>query len=95
MKKIVILVILLAIGWKLYDRAHPVARNVPAAESVSDAPTIRQLVDTSDKHFTCDGRQHCSQMTSCEEATYFQKNCPGTKMDGDHDGIPCEQQFCR
>lgn len=45
--------------------------------------------------FICDGRQHCSQMRSCEEATYFLKNCPGTKMDGDGDGIPCEQQLCR
>ena len=99
MKKIVILVILMAIGWKLYDRTHvarerPAARHAPTAESLTEAPTIRQLVDTADKHFKCDGRQHCSQMTSCEEATYFQKNCPGTKMDGDHDGIPCEQQHC-
>jgi hypothetical protein len=44
--------------------------------------------------FTCDGRQHCSQMHSCEEATYFLKNCPNTKMDGDYDGIPCENQWC-
>jgi hypothetical protein len=42
----------------------------------------------------CDGRTRCSQMTSCEEATYFLKNCPGTTMDGDHDGVPCEQQWC-
>ena len=44
--------------------------------------------------FSCDGRQHCSQMTSCEEATYFTQYCPNTKMDGNHDGIPCEQQWC-
>lgn len=44
--------------------------------------------------FRCDGRTHCSQMTSCEEAKFFLKNCPGTKMDGDNDGIPCEQQLC-
>lgn len=44
--------------------------------------------------FRCDGRTHCSQMTSCEEATYFQRNCPGTMMDGDNDGIPCEAQWC-
>lgn len=44
--------------------------------------------------FRCDGRLHCSQMTSCAEATYFLKNCPGTEMDGDHDGVPCEQQWC-
>ncbi len=44
--------------------------------------------------FRCDGRIHCSQMTSCAEATYFLRNCPGTKMDGDDDGVPCEQQWC-
>ena len=26
-------------------------------------------------------------MTSCAEATFFLKNCPGTKMDGNNDGI--------
>ena len=45
--------------------------------------------------FTCDGRKHCSQMTSCAEATYFIQHCPNTKMDGNNDGIPCEQQWCR
>ena len=45
------------------------------------------------KYF-CDGRTHCSQMTSCAEATYFLSHCPGTKMDGDNDGIPCEKQWC-
>ena len=44
--------------------------------------------------FACDGRTHCSQMHSCAEATYFLKHCPGTKMDGNHDGVPCEQQWC-
>lgn len=45
--------------------------------------------------FACDGRQHCSQMTSCAEATYFIQHCPNTKMDGNHDGIPCEKQWCK
>ncbi len=44
--------------------------------------------------FKCDGRTQCAQMTSCAEAKYFLKNCSGVKMDGDGDGIPCEQQFC-
>ncbi|MBQ0960945.1 excalibur calcium-binding domain-containing protein [Ideonella sp. 4Y11] len=44
--------------------------------------------------FHCDGRQHCSQMRSCAEAKYFLANCPGVKMDGDGDGVPCEQQWC-
>lgn len=45
--------------------------------------------------YRCDGRIYCSQMTSCEEATWFLKNCPGTKMDGDNDGVPCEKQWCQ
>jgi hypothetical protein len=44
--------------------------------------------------FRCDGRLYCSQMTSCREAKLFLKHCPGVKMDGDRDGVPCEQQWC-
>lgn len=46
------------------------------------------------KRFQCDGRMHCAQMKSCAEATYFVRNCPDTRMDGDGDGIPCESQHC-
>jgi len=50
----------------------------------------------TDEHsaFHCDGRQYCSQMTSCPEAVFFMKNCPDTKMDGDGDRVPCESQWC-
>lgn len=44
--------------------------------------------------FHCDGRTHCSEMTSCAEAQFFLRNCPGVEMDGDSDGEPCEQQWC-
>lgn len=43
--------------------------------------------------YECDGREYCSQMGSYEEAVYFLRHCPNTKMDGDGDGIPCEKQF--
>ncbi|MEQ7757485.1 cold shock domain-containing protein [Xanthomonas sp. WHRI 8391] len=46
-------------------------------------------------HYSCGGRTHCSQMTSCDDATYVLQHCPNTEMDGDHDGVPCEQQWCR
>jgi len=45
--------------------------------------------------FHCDGRTRCTEMTSCAEATYFIRNCPNTRMDGDNDGVPCEDQHCR
>ncbi len=50
---------------------------------------------TSSSSFKCDGRTRCTQMTSCEEAKFFLKNCPNVKMDGDGDGIPCEEQWCK
>lgn len=49
-------------------------------------------VDTS--IFACEGKIHCSEMGSCSEAMFYLKNCPGTKMDGDGDGVPCEKQWC-
>jgi Excalibur calcium-binding domain len=33
-------------------------------------------------------------MTSPEEAQFFLANCPGVKMDGGDDGVPCERQWC-
>ena len=57
-------------------------------------PSAFTAVETSGQSFRCDGRTHCSQMTSCTEARYFLKHCPGTQMDGDGDGEPCEQQWC-
>lgn len=54
-------------------------------------PVQKQVIS----QFKCDGRQHCTQMRSYDEAIFFLRNCPDTKMDGDRDGIPCEQQFGR
>jgi len=54
--------------------------------------TTSQVRETS--RFQCDGRTLCSQMKSCEEATFFLNNCSNTKMDGNGDGIPCEKQWC-
>ena len=42
--------------------------------------------------YHCAGKVHCSEMDSCEEARYYLRNCPNVKIDGDGDGIPCEQQ---
>ncbi|BCS50891.1 DNA-binding protein [Aeromonas jandaei] len=78
-----------------------------SAESVTSAPAIPVSSGESSmglfsdtkaslptRSYQCDGRQYCSQMTSCEEATWFLQNCPDTKMDGEGDGIPCENQWC-
>lgn len=64
-------------------------------DSSGDQSTTRaDSYSTSEPKFRCAGKVYCSEMTSCEEATFYLRNCPGTKMDGDYDGIPCESQWC-
>ena len=65
-------------------------------ESAASAPakTAAPANPPAATGFSCDGRTFCSQMKSCAEATYFLANCPGAKMDGDKNGIPCEKQWC-
>lgn len=64
-------------------------RDVESAQGLTAPPPQR-----SEPERRCDGRTRCSQMTSCAEAKFFLGNCPGVEMDGDHDGVPCEQQWC-
>ena len=52
------------------------------------------IATLDESSFTCDGRDRCPQMRSCAEARWVLRHCPGTKMDGDGDGIPCETQHC-
>lgn len=69
------------------------ARRSPGQEAGDPVP-ISPRGEPGAGTFRCDGRQHCSQMRSCEEATFFLRHCPNTKMDGDRDGVPCESQWC-
>lgn len=66
----------------------------PVKGSIKIVPSEIFRSNKDDDHralgFKCDGRQYCSQMNSRAEAEYFVKNCPNTTMDGDHDGVPCE-----
>jgi len=91
MQRLVLLVIVAILGWYGYN--HYSAR--PRAQFGAVEPTTSATLLTSGSQYKCDGRIYCSQMTSCEEATYFLRNCPGVKMDGNNDGVPCEQQWCR
>ena len=68
----------------------PVTSVAPASPAELAPPD-----STAPQSRRCDGRQHCSQMTSCAEAKFYLGNCPGVKMDGDGDGIPCEDHLCR
>lgn len=67
-------------------------RDVEAA--AAPQPLSAPVAEPPAPSFRCDGRRHCSQMSSCAEAKFFLQNCPGVEMDGDHDGVPCEMQWC-
>lgn len=96
MHRLVLLLIVGILGWQGYakfmnsSRTAEFERQAEHSTNTSGLATL-QATTTS---YRCDGRIHCSQMTSCAEATFFLNNCPGVKMDGDNDGVACEQQWC-
>lgn len=89
MKRILLIALLAFVAWKGYRHfagepavvAGLAAPQTAAMASVAPAPVPA---------FKCDGRQYCTQMNSRAEAEFFVRNCPNTKMDGDRDGEPCE-----
>ncbi|HEV7608954.1 MAG TPA: excalibur calcium-binding domain-containing protein [Steroidobacteraceae bacterium] len=104
MKRVLVGVIIGALALFAWQRTRPhetpVEREAAREEQteikfVTRAPAAAPAAEPEAARFSCDGRVYCSQMTSCEEATWFLRNCPGVKMDGDNDGDPCEQQWCR
>jgi hypothetical protein len=56
--------------------------------------TNRANINSNNSTFQCSGKIYCSEMSSCDEAKFYLRNCPGTKMDGNNNGIPCEKQWC-
>ncbi|MGB2741291.1 MAG: excalibur calcium-binding domain-containing protein [Cognaticolwellia sp.] len=96
--KIVLIFAVIAICAFGYQRlglstASAPVQHIPNTSAPSGSLLNRAFSDTStntNSQFSCDGRQHCSQMTSRAEAVYFTSHCPNTKMDGDGDGVPCE-----
>ena len=88
-KTIGFLVVLGVLGVFVYTRIHEYLLRA----EVTTLPVLSPYQETPSS-FHCDGRTYCSEMSSCEEATFFIRNCPGTKMDGDGDGVPCERQWC-
>lgn len=84
--------------WSAHRMGAGPSLNAPLAARADTAPPTAPLnapvLLAPKASFQCDGRKHCSQMTSCAEAKYFLQHCPDPRMDGNRDGVPCEQQWC-
>lgn len=87
-----IIAIVAAVAWRHSDQHEQrlaYARDHAASQSARPAALARATGG-----YQCTGKQHCSQMASCGEARFYLQHCPDTKMDGDGDGLPCED-MCR
>jgi len=92
---VLVLGVLVWQGYSAYQARSGRAEFVGDDESSETAQLLDQEAASDTRSpYHCDGRVHCSQMTSCEEAEYFLANCPGVKMDGGGDRVPCEKQWC-
>ena len=95
--RLLLTVVIFAAVWGIYSRHRVHTTAVPSFARDPQGKDTSSPTDASEPMqlpFHCDGRTYCSQMTSCEEAKYFLAHCPNVKMDGDHNGIPCERQWC-
>ncbi|MBC7468327.1 MAG: DNA-binding protein [Ramlibacter sp.] len=98
MKRIILILILAAIGWygwgKYQDHGRAQREAALASKPAKQALPLGKG-DAGVSFFTCDGRSQCKQMTSCEEASYFVKNCPGFEAGISGEDASCVQQWCR
>lgn len=102
MRNVLVIVALGALAWYGHEKQNATSFSVVDRSALAEVrgshasrPTPDTLVVPNSQQFACDGREYCSQMRSCAEATYFLQHCPTVKMDGDGDGVPCERQWCR
>ncbi|MCG9747894.1 excalibur calcium-binding domain-containing protein [Shewanella sp. Isolate8] len=94
LRRLITLSLLLGIGF--FGLRQYQALNATPVITYEELPAVEpQEWQPATPKFRCEaGKTHCSHMRSCEEAIYYINNCPDTKMDGNHDGVPCEKQWC-
>ena len=101
MKRIIWILVIAALGWYAFGKYQDHLRAGRAAEAASQS-SKKKVVPASSKagesgvsFFTCDGRNSCVQMTSCEEARYFVKNCGMNSGASGEGASSCEKQWCK
>lgn len=87
------LIIMMIFAFLLLHLMSPKKSNVVETK-VEPSQSFSLTSTQKSKNFHCSGKSECSEMTSCDEAIYYLNNCPETIMDGDGDGLPCEDQWC-
>lgn len=78
------------------DRPNANTYSHPPDRTSKRQPAAGQPGDKSEapSGAQCGAKSTCGQMTSCAEARHYLDDCGLSKLDRDHDGIPCES-LCR
>ncbi|MFY9261987.1 MAG: thermonuclease family protein [Gallionella sp.] len=63
-----------------WRKQHPYQESAPAPTPIAAAP----------RGMSCGNKKYCNQMTTCEEAKYYLNQCGVKRLDGNGDGVPCE-----
>lgn len=58
------------------------------------APSSQTALANNAQPYACGSKTYCREMTSCDEAYFHLRQCGLTRLDGDGDGVPCED-ICR
>jgi transposase len=75
MKRLIVTALVTLVLWQGYAKYQATRAEQRASQGAVEREAAGSM------QFRCDGRTHCSHMTSCAEATFFLKNCHGVKMD--------------
>jgi hypothetical protein len=71
--------------------AAPAAARQAEPDLLPTTPIRERLLDLA-QSYSCSPRRYCSRnLSSCREARWYHQNCSwGGALDGDNDGVPCE-----
>lgn len=65
--------------------------STPPLAQEDERPAMERLLQLA-QNYSCTPRRYCSRnISTCAEARWYFRNCSwGGALDGDNDGIPCE-----
>lgn len=88
MKKLLLLILVVVLGWKYYldDAQRQQVKDWMQPNKLNEVISTK----SGEPRFSCDTRKFCNQMNSLAEAEYFLQNCGATELDENMNGIPCE-----
>lgn len=70
---------------KYLSNTRPSTKSTPRPQTLYSPPQKRAAPARS-----CGAAPYCTGMSSCEEAQFYFRQCGVSRLDGDNDGVPCE-----